>query len=366
VSRGMRPSSVLSEAARNLASGTSRAAILATIFVALVGTVAILDVRTVVDVLRNAAAYRAAGAAIQVIEANDGIDGQRCDRLAATPGIVGSGALRAGERLRALNLPSSELTVWEVTPGLPALLAATEAPAGPQPGPGVWGPGVWLSADLAETLGAGRGSEIATSAGVMPVAGVYDWPDDGRVRDLGYAILAPVPAAGRFDQCWAGIWPVDDELSGLLLLSLVPDTSNPIRRQVNGSLGADHDAAAIFAGRLTRPAPVGALVIGLVLGAVAARLRRLELAAALHARVPKPQLAWQHLIEASAWTGAATVVALAGTAYAAALGNPDPAGEVWLIGARSVAAGAIGVLLGTLAAVAATRERHLFRYFKNR
>ena len=62
MSRGMRPSSVLSEAARNLASGTSRAAILATIFVALVGTVAILDVRTVVDVLRNAAAYRAAGA----------------------------------------------------------------------------------------------------------------------------------------------------------------------------------------------------------------------------------------------------------------------------------------------------------------
>jgi len=361
VSRGMRPSSVLSEAWRNLASGTSRAAALAAVFVALIGTVAVLDVRSVVDVLRSAADYRAAGAAIQVVEATGGIDGQRCDALAATPGVRGSGAVREGRRLRARNLPSAELTVWEVTPGLPTLLAATGTPAEGSPGPGVW-----LSADLAETLGAGRGSEIATSAGVMPVAGVYDWPDDGRVRDLGYAILAPVPAAGTFDQCWAEIWPVDDELRGLLLLSLVPDAPDPVTRPVNGSLGADHDAAGAFARRLTRPAPIGALAVGLVLGFVAVRRRRLEVAAALHARVPKSHLAWQHLVEASAWTGAAAVVALAGTAYAAALDNPDPVHEAWLVGATSVAAGTIGVVLGTLAAVAATREAHLFRYFKNR
>jgi hypothetical protein len=342
--------------------GTSRATILATIFVALIGTVAILDVRAVVAVLRGAADYRAAGAAIQVIEANGNIHGARCHALAATPGIVGSGAVRAGPRLRALNLPSSELTVWEVTPGLPALLAATDASAAHPTGPGVW-----LSADLAETLGAGPGSEIATSAGVMPVAGVYEWPDDGRVRMLGYAILTPVPAAGAFDQCWAETWPVDDDLRSLLWLTLAPDASDPVMRQVNGSLGADHDAARAFAGRLTRHAPTAAaLAIGLVLGWVALRLRRLELAAALHARVPKRHLAWQQVVEALAWATAAAVVALAGTVYAAALDNPGPVLEAWLIGARSVIAGVLGVLLGTLAAIAATREKHLFRYFKNR
>lgn len=361
MNRGMRPSSVLSEAWRNLASGTSRATILATVFVALVGTVAILDVRAVVDVLRRAADYRAAGAAIQVVEATGEIDGQRCHALAATAGITGSGAIRAGQRVRALNLPSSELTVWEVTPGLPALLAATGTPTEGSPGPGVW-----LSADLAETLGAGRGSEIATSAGVMPVAGVFDWPDDGRVRALGYTVLVPVPATGTFDQCWAETWPVDEDLRGLLLLSLIPDATDPVARQINGSLGANYDAAAAFAGRLTRHAPVGALAIGLALGWVAARLRRLELAAALHARAPKPHLAWQHLIEALAWTVAAAVVTLAATAYAAALDNPDPVHEAWLVGAKSVAAGVSGVVLGTLAAVAATQEKHLFRYFKNR
>ena len=137
------------------------------IFVALIGSVAILEVRTVVDVLRGAADYRAAGAAIQVIEAEDGIDGHQCDALAATPGINGSGAIRAGERLRALNLPSSELTVWEVTPGLPALLATAGAATEHQPGTGVW-----LSADLAETLGVGPGSKIPTSAPSAPAAAV--------------------------------------------------------------------------------------------------------------------------------------------------------------------------------------------------
>jgi hypothetical protein len=99
---------------------------------------------------------------------------------------------------------------------------------------------------------------------------------------------------------------------------------------------------------------------------LAVRTRRLELAAALHARVPKPHLAWQQVLEAAAWVAAGVAIAAAAVAYAARTGNPDPGDWAFLLGARTLAAAAATALLGALAGVATTRERHLFRYFKNR
>lgn len=360
----MRLLSVIQEAGRNLASGTSRAPLLAVIFVALIGAVSTVDVRSVVAVLHSAAEYRAAGAAVQTLQAGN-INGSQCDALTGTPGVAGSGALREGERVRALNMPSTDLAVWEVTPGFPTILAATGLIIDHREGVGVW-----VSADLAHTLGATPGGQIATSAGDMPVAGIFDWPDDGRVRSLSYAILAPVPPTGPFEQCWAQIWPADAQITGLLFLALAggdPDTGQQQTiGQLNASLGSGFDGAALLSARLTRSAPFAGLLLGLALGFVAIRLRRLELAAALHARVPKPHAAWQHLTEAAAWVSAAMAITAAISAYAASVGNPDPVYFAWLPGLRVIAAGGAGALLGTLIGVAAAREKHLFRYFKNR
>jgi hypothetical protein len=362
----MRARSVASEAARDLAAGTTRAAGLALAFAAVVGALAVADVRAAVDVLRGAAEYRQSGAAVQVLDAVEGVDGARCHALAQATGVVAAGALRHGEPVRALAMPSARLTVWEATPGLVDLLAEIgtqpqAADAGPAAG------GLWYARDLADTVGARPGRDVATATGVAATAGVYTWPDDGRARTLGYAALAPVAPTGVFDQCWVQVWPDDLDAASLVSLALIPAKGEQAGiSRLNAAHGASYDTARLLARRPTAVAPAAAAAVGLVLGYLAVRMRRLELASALHARVRKPYLAWQHALEAAAWAAAGVAVGAAAVAYAATDGNPDPSDWAFLLGARTLLAAAAAALLGTLLGVATTRERHLFRYFKNR
>ncbi|MFC8190042.1 hypothetical protein ACFUMH_00115 [Cellulomonas sp. NPDC057328] len=353
----MRVSSVLSEAWRDLVTGTTRAATLALVLAVGAGALAVLDARATVDVLRHAADFRAAGASTWVLEDRANVDGARCDGLTGVAGMR-AGAVRQGDGLRARALPSSLLTVWEVTPGL--LGAALGRPVDA-------GPGLWLSVDLAETLGVTAGGTLATTSGDARVAGTYTWPDDGRARSLGYAVVAPVAATGTFDACWAHTWPPDADTAALLHFTTgSATTSQPSLRQLNASLGEQMDVPGLLAARVTRWAPAAATVLGLALGWVGVRARRLQVAAALHARVPRAHLAWQLLVEAAGWVAVAAVVAAAACGWAAAAGNPDPGGGVWLGALRTVGAGCGAALLGTLTAAVTTRERHLFRYFKDR
>jgi hypothetical protein len=360
----MRVRSVLSEALRDVASGTAAAALLATVLAVAVGGLAVADVRAVVDVSRTADRYRSAGAAVSTVEsATLDVDGARCEALGATAGVVAAGAARPAEPTQAVALPGSDLTTWEVTPGLLDVVAAS----GGRPSGARAAGGVWLSADLAATLGVEPGGTVATRAGTAHVAGVYTWPDDGRRRDLGYAVLVPVAGVGRFDRCWAQVWPPDEGLSGLLRAVVEPTGADEARTgTLNTTLGEELDAVGMLARRPTRPAPAAALAVGAALGLVAVRRRRLELASALHAGVPRPHLVWQHLVEAAAWALAGSLVAAAAVAVAAATGNPDPVLAACGAGWRAVMAGAVGVVLGTLVGVLATRESHLFRYAKDR
>lgn len=360
--RAMRAASVVSEAWRNITTGTTRAPLFAAVLVVVVGSLAAVDVRAVVAVIEGAREYRDAGASVQILEAAGQVDGARCEALAGVDGVHAAGALRTGEPLRALNLPSSELTGLEATPGLLGALDRGR----------VAGAGLWLSADLAETLGAVPGDSIATSTGPARVGAVYPYPDDGRDRQLGYAAVAPVPATGLFDACWVEIWPVNPETATLLRTSVVADPSTgaqPTQKQLNGRLGATYDASAEFSGRLTKPAPIAAAALGLALGFAAIRLRRLELAAALHARVPRAALTWQVLLETAAWAGAGIVVTVPALWWLAAAGGVGlPADQVstWIIGIRTVLAGAGAVLVGAVFGALTTREKHLFKYFKER
>lgn len=353
--------SILSEAARNLAANTSRAAVFAGIFVLVVCSIAVIDVRTVASVLREAEQYRSSGAAVQVVESTAGsVSGARCDALTGSGSIRGSGALRPADAIRALALPSSELTVWEVSPGITALLPQLGAVIGnPRAG------GVWLSSDLAEALGARAGDSVVTDAGRVDVAAVYEWPDDGRARELAYAIVVPVGGGGIFDRCWAQIWPDDDDAAALILTS-VAGTADVGLSRLNSAFGSSFDASTRIAERATVVAPAGGVAAGFLLAFVAVWIRRLELAAALHARVPRSAIAAQQVIEAAAWVVAASLVSISVVVFAAAIDNPDTGVATWQIGARTVAAAAASALLGALAAASLVREKQLFRYFKDR
>lgn len=354
---GMRPSAVVSEAWRNVLAGVTRAGALALAFVILCGGLVVADVRGVVSVIQGADEYRAAGASVQVLSAPEQIDGERCEALARIDGIESSGALRHGESVRALNLPSSELATFEATPGLATVLRADGG-----------GEGLWLPDELAQTLGAHRGDTLTTDRGDAVVGATYAYPSDGRDRTYSYAVTEVVPAAGLFDYCWAEVWPASSATAAYLRTAVDADPAaeqQPTLGPLNGTLGAAYDAPVLLAERITRHAPWAALAVGAAIGAVGVWIRRLELAAALHARVPRAAMLWQVLIETAAWVGAATFVLAMVISGAATWGNPDPGFSVWLIGMRTVSVGAVGVLCGALAAVLVTREKHLFRYFKD-
>ncbi len=78
--------------------------------------------------------------------------------------------------------------------------------------------GIWLSSQAARSVHARAGNRLALRAGGrVRVAGVFQYPDDGRSTSYDYVALSQVPAAADdFDQCLVKAWPVPDAMQSLL------------------------------------------------------------------------------------------------------------------------------------------------------
>ncbi len=351
----MRLRELLREVGRNLLTGTTRVGTWAVLFLLLVGGLAAADVRTIVEIDAGAHAFREAGGAVQVLGAPGQIDGRRCEALAHLDGVTAVGALRVADPVTLAALPSFPVPVHEVTAGLPAVL-------------GVVGDvvGVAIPHPLAETLGTGAGL-ARLSEGTVPIGAVYRYPEDGRATALGHTVLAPVPTTGGFDACWAEIWPTDAATSQTLRYALIDgaDAASVTQRQLNSTLGQEYDTAALLDGRLTRWVPGVAALAGVLLAAGSVRRRRLELASARHAGVAAASLTLQTVVETVTWAAAATVIALPMLWWVAVEGNPGEPWPVWVLGVATVLVGALATVPAAAATCLLTRERHLFRYFKD-
>ncbi|MDR2348733.1 MAG: hypothetical protein LBD90_09030 [Bifidobacteriaceae bacterium] len=359
----MRPQSIVSEALANLASGTTRGALLTLVFSVLVGGLALVDLAVVAGEVEAAASFRGAGASVQTLKVVGGIDPARCEALGGAAPIQAAGALRQGESIQPKALPGSELTTWEVTPGLLALLPPI---AGVDTGQAA--AGLWISADLAETLGVRPGERLNTYQGQATVAAVFEWPDDGRLRDLGYSVLAPVVPDGPFTQCWAEVWPSSDAAASLLRLALNTrvDPQQVVQSQLNASLGVDLDVRARIADRVSRRAGAIAAAVGAILGLASLRLRRLEVASALHAGVAKTDLIWQHAVETAGWAVPGLVICFAAVAVLSYSAGAGAQSALLVIGSATVLAGFASAFWGAAAGVCLIRERHLFKLFRER
>lgn len=109
------------------------------------------------------------------------------------------------------------------------------------------------------------------------------------------------------------------------------------------------------------------MLVGLVLGVASVRTRRLELASARHAGVRADALALQTGIETTGWVLAGTLLATPVVYLAASTGLEGvDTQSLWVLGLRTVAAGAGACIVGAVLTTLGTRERHLFRYFKQR
>lgn len=362
---------VLREAGRNLSSGTTRGVLAAIVFIIVIGGLGLVQTRSVVDIAQRAAAFREAGASVMIVHLEDGIDGGQCDALAGSPGIVASGAIRAGTPLRLAALPSRDFETFEATPGLGAVLRVAA------PGAGVKSPagGIWISNGVASTLGV---TSAPDDLPVLPasqahLSGTFPYPNDGRDPLLGYAILTPVLATGAFDSCWIEVWPDPDLSADLLLLPVLSSTDNagsspraPEVRQLNTTLGSRLDTGTIADAVQPSVLLGAAAAAGLALSLALTRLRRLELAAALHAGLSRASLAHQLLLETTGWILPAIAVTIPSLVWAAQDNNPGGVWPALFPGLRLVILSAILALLGGVIGALSTQERHLFRYFKAR
>lgn len=358
--RRIRVSSVVSEACRNVVFGSSRPLLVTLLAVVVLGGIAAVDIRTIVGLSVRATEFRESGATVQLFSAPAAISGQRCEALGSLPGVLGSGATKQdGTQVKFLTAPGSGIATVEATAGLQGVLGLPENAKS----------GIWLSETAADTLGAEVGTALPTSIGPTTVIGHYHYPADASDRSLAHAAIAAVPPIGNFDACWVSVWPSSEAIAPIIRATYAGDPaeqSTATFSQLNTRLGAAFDGPQLFHSRATSAAPLVAAVFGLVLGFGCIWARRLELASALHAQMPKSALVAQVWLELLALMLAAVTITLPATYLLAAHANPDAVWPAWSAGLRAIAAGALTTLVGGALAAASTSERRLFHYFKDR
>lgn len=363
----MRLGSVLSEAMRNIGAGTARAFLMFLAVLLTGGLMGGYEALAVVALEDEAATRIRADADVRGMVGGP-VDGLACDRLVeADGGPTASGALRAGPQVTPAATPGRSLSSYEVTPGMLALIVAGEGRSAPAADP----TGVWVPATLADDFGLSVGSRLDTDQGPSTVAGVFEWPNDGRDTRFAYAVLVPVAADGRvFEECWAKQWPPSEETDGLLYsTAVVADQTGQGgvgAAPINKGFDSHYDATGAYRTRMTRWMPLLGLLVGLLLGALSVRRRRLEYAGALHSGQSKGAQLCGIAAETTLWAGLGT---LASCGLLVALCMRLAVSDPWMVLAAAVRtplALASGAVLAALLAGLAIRESQLFRYFKNR
>ncbi|MEV0565895.1 hypothetical protein [Dactylosporangium sp. NPDC050588] len=325
-------------------------------------TLAATDGLTIKKIIDDGSEFRSHGAATYIITTERGVDGVSCERLRDINGVRSAGAVRTvSPTPTLLALPAGTLPLHEATRGFLPLLGI-EARVAQQAS-------YVISRPAADQLSAESGSDLATSNGVAHVDALYEYPDDGRNSSLLYAAVSVAPKEGRFDECWIQVWPLMDAVPTLLRTTLSasvrPDAKVRIS-QLNSRLGERYDGLSLYENRLTRYASLAGMALGLCIGALSVRLRRLELAAALHVGVSRAALTTQIALETL--TSAAITAALCSPVLAVIAHSAGSVNEIGIFVTEMevVLASSIGCLIGSVAGTITVRNRHLFNYFKAR
>lgn len=319
----MRLGSIISETLRNIASGTAHALAM---FLAVLFAGTLLGGYEAMSVMRleTEAAVRIRAFADVKTVVGGNVDGLACDRLSdhGDPSFI-SGAMRSGPQVVPLATNGIELSSYEVTAGMIRLITAEDPQEVPDSS------GVWVSSDVSHDFGLVKGSRMQTNHGTVTVAGVFDWPNDGRDMRFAYAMIAPAASSGGvFQECWAKQWPQSDQMDELLLSTATKNPKSEMRPGVtalNKGFDAHYDAQKGYLTRVTRWMPYLGLAVGLLLGGISVRRRRLEYAGALHSGESKGAQLLGIELESLIWAGVGTLATCALlSAYALRMSQSDP------------------------------------------
>jgi hypothetical protein len=372
----MRLRSIFSEAMRNIACGTTHAVAMFLIASLAGGLLGGYEVMSVLQLEGTAATRINSYADVRTV-VGGAVDGSVCDRLSTVAnGPSTSGAMRAGDQITPTSTPGKDIASYEVTPGMLGLMIAGKGGNQRTGQADVAGnrkidaTGVWVSTDVANDIGLTRGSRFETDQGNTTVAGVFSWPNDGRDTRFAYAVITPVsPDDGTFEECWAKQWPGGDELDSMLYSTVnitgSQNTSVGVT-QLNKGFDLHYDAPASYANRTTRWLPYVGGVLGILIGVISIRRRRLEYAGALHSGQCKSAQLLEIAVETAVWSGLAAISVISVLAAVCARMSVSDPTAVFLAAIRTPLAFWAGIMLASIGAGAAVRESQLFRFFKNR
>ncbi|WP_157000424.1 hypothetical protein [Leucobacter komagatae] len=358
----MRPGSVLSEALRNTITGTSKALTLVIAAGAIVSALLWMELNTITRITDAAQKYQDSGAAVQVLYAPGGVNPQACEALNKVSGINAAGAIRDTDtQIRPAAAPQSVIPAKDATPGIMRILEIKGTSSRE---------GILASRQVAEAFSVSAGGTLVTTAGSEAIQGIYDYPDDGRMPGYGYAALNPVSLEGRFDACWAEVWPENPETAALLWTALDSQANTkdtpPTIGQLNTTLGDSFAGEVEFSERNTQYNALVSACGLFVLGYMATRVRRLELSSALHTGVNKTGQIYGVLIETSVWVLVAASISIAVALVSIQAGLPQDQPALAATAARFIAVSISAAPVGAALAAVLTKEKHLFRYFKER
>jgi hypothetical protein len=372
----MSPRDIVSEAWRNLTTGTTGAAIWAPCLALIITMLASLDIGAIGQLVTTAHQWNQAGASLLTVTAPGHVDGVLCDALGTLPSIRAAGAIRAHPaEVRAVTTPSSSIPVHAVTTGFVGARAGAQALL-PTQTVGA-DPGIFAGPEVVDrytlTPGGTLGVTLSGTFTQAHIAGTYVYPADGRQSGLAYAIVAPEPPgphSAPFDQCWVDAPKSDPNHTATLLRSTVIPSAGPQElpaevTQVNASLGTELDLNA-FNHRPTRLIPIAAGVAAFAVGWWITRRRRLEMASSLHAGMDRASLVTQTAIETGIWAAMACMIAYPLITLSI---HTLPAQDIAPLTTRTglyILQGFTFTLAGALLAASTIKEKHLFNYFKDR
>lgn len=315
------------------------------------------ELMTIHQLTEQAHEFSRSGASTSILTLAGRIDGERCDNLTQTPGVRASGAVRATtDTIRPAVVPGAPLPVYGVSPGFISVIGADSRSVG-----------VLLGPEASAALGIHGPGAIAATHGVVPVAGIYAYPDDGRRPGFSYAAIAPDNTQAPFDECWVDTWPTKDVTTALLSTMRTggPRTEQPALSQLNTTHGKTFDGEAIYGRRVTRFSGAFAAIAGCALGLISLRIRKLSLASALHAGVPKRALFCIVTLETIAWCLASAALGLSIIVLVAAT-VADSAASTLFPGLLAASPLLPGAFAGAWIGVLSIKEERVFDYLKAR
>lgn len=363
----MKVSAVISEAWRNLGTGTTRGLLFSLISICVITGSCVLDMHGITAILAGQRDFRDAGATVQVVSGAGGISGSQCLALGEVAGISNAMAVRSSSAPLAVSvLPSTPPALFEASGAIFHFLPPRD-PLNPRIRSDG---GVNLSSSIAEKLGSSPGDMLAVQGIEVLVTDVFSWPIDGRASLLDGAAVVSVPPTGRFDECWVDVWPPDTRMRTLLLAATIPDpdTGRPATvTQLNPTLGPGKPTAELLALRDTRIIRWAAITVAFGLGFVSVFIRRIEVAFSVHSGARHRLVTIQMAFEAIAWSSIAALATFAAIVIIARqFAQAADVSAVIGVQMPTVFAAAAAIVLGAMTGSVCIRSKSLFRYAKDR